>query len=186
MPSSFPIPGLAHHGIPGPAPYLAEGLFVVGIGAAAAAWWVFHHWSGAGAKAATVTLGVIAACAIFAAPFVPVFMGGRLSLSRPSSTVSLRFVSPADGQVVPSDGSGVDVRLQLDGGQVVPFTSLHVQPDQGHIHLSLDGKLVAMTSLEATIPVTPGTHRLQAEFVAADHLSFDPPVTTTITFTVRP
>ena len=184
MPSSFPIPGVAHHGIPGPAPYLAEGLFAVGIAAAAAAWWMFHHRSGSGAKAATVTLGIIATCSIFAAPFVPVFMGGRLSLNRPSSSASLTFLSPTDGQVVPSDASGVDVRLQLDGGQVVSFTSLRVQPDQGHIHLSLDGKLVAMTGLEASIPVTPGTHRLQAEFVAADHLSFDPPVTTTITFTV--
>jgi hypothetical protein len=186
MPSSFPIPGVAHHGIPGPAPYLAEGLFAFGVGAAAAAWWVFHHRSGGGARTATVALGIIAACSIFAAPFVPVFLGARLSLSRASSTASLTFVSPTDGQAVSFDAGGVDVQLQLDGGQIVSFTSLHVQPDQGHIHLSLDGKLVAMTGLEARIPVPPGTHRLQAEFVAADHLSFDPPVTSTVTFTVGP
>jgi len=184
MPSSFPIPGVAHHGIPGPAPFLAEGLFAVGVGVAAAAWWVFQHRSGSGARAATITLGIIAACSVFAAPFVPVFMGARLSLSRPSSTAALTFVSPADGEVVQSDAGGLDVRLRLDGGQIVSFTSLQVQPDQGHIHLSLDGKFVAMTGLEARIPVSPGTHRIQAEFVAADHLSFDPPVTTTVTVTV--
>ena len=30
--------------------------------------------------------------------------------------------------------------------------------------------------------VSPGTHTLTADFVAADHLPFDPPVTTQVTF----
>jgi hypothetical protein len=54
------------------------------------------------------------------------------------------------------------------------------------VHLYLDGTLITMTYGAATeIPVgdlNPGVHRLVAEFVAADHAPFNPPVTATVSF----
>ena len=77
--------------------------------------------------------------------------------------------------------------VTLEGGQVVPFSSLRLEPNEGHIHLFLDGALVSMsTGLTADLLARPGTHRLVAEFVAVDHGSFDPPVTATTTFSVVP
>ena len=60
------------------------------------------------------------------------------------------------------------------------------QPDTGHIHLSLDGALISMSGDQLQVidlrNVSPGAHTLTADFVAADHLPFDPPVTTQVTF----
>jgi hypothetical protein len=68
-----------------------------------------------------------------------------------------------------------------------PFTSLRLVPNEDHIHLSLDGSLVAMaTGLDAELTVEPGAHRLVAEFVAIDHGPFDPRVLTTVDFSVGP
>ncbi len=45
------------------------------------------------------------------------------------------------------------------------------------MHLSLDGQLSTMTyGLDQEIQVTPGSHILQAEFVAGDHAPFNPRV----------
>jgi hypothetical protein len=75
----------------------------------------------------------------------------------------------------------------LDGGQVVPFSSFRLEPNEGHIHLSVDGRLVSMTTgLTADIAASPGPHELVAEFVAVDHGPFDPRVQATTTFSVVP
>lgn len=72
------------------------------------------------------------------------------------------------------------------GGTVVPQTSTDLKPDKGHIHLSLDGKVVSMAyGVEQDVTVTPGTHLLTAEFVATDHFPFNPRVLKTITFDVQ-
>jgi hypothetical protein len=58
-------------------------------------------------------------------------------------------------------------------------------PNEGHIHLYLDGSLVTMTTgLSAMIDAPPGRHALRAEFVAVDHGPFDPRVVATVTFSV--
>ena len=65
------------------------------------------------------------------------------------------------------------------------FTSTKLLPDEGHIHLFLDGALVSMSyNLAKDLLVAPGVHRLQAEFVAVDHGPFDPRVQAFVEFRV--
>jgi len=81
-------------------------------------------------------------------------------------------------------GPVLHVRLQLTGAEIVPQTSTHLSPDKGHVHLLLDGRVVSMAyGIAQDVPVTAGTHLLQAEFVATDHFPFNPRVVTTVTFT---
>ena len=103
------------------------------------------------------------------------------STPRPSSSATLKIEDPAVGANV-SAGT-LRVKLTLDGGKIVPVTSKDLKPDEGHIHLSLDDKIVSMTSnLEQDVDVAAGPHILQAEFVAADHAPFNPRVLTSVTF----
>jgi len=107
---------------------------------------------------------------------------------RPASTATIAFSRPVDGQRI--EGNELEVVMTLAGGRIVDTTSTSLAPDTGHIHLSLDGKLVSMTyGLVQVLPlrgVPAGRHTLQAEFVAADHGPFDPRVTTSVTFVKAP
>ena len=94
----------------------------------------------------------------------------------------MTVLSPAPGETV--SGSTLHVRLGLSGGEVVPQTSTNLTPDKGHVHLSVDGKIVSMHyGVEQDVAVTPGVHLLQAEFVAMDHFPFNPRVLAAVTFT---
>jgi len=106
--------------------------------------------------------------------------------ARPSSTAELSIVSPAVGEVV--HGSTVDLRVKLQGAKLVPSTTTDIVPDEGHLHVILDDKLISMTEgLEQSIPdVPPGEHRITVEFVASDHAPFDPRVVTVVAFEVKP
>jgi hypothetical protein len=103
---------------------------------------------------------------------------------RPASTATLSIVRPAPGAAV--SGDALEVVMTLAGGRIVDTTSTKLSADTGHIHLSVDGVLVSMTTgLVQSIDVRslpPGEHRLTAEFVAADHAPFDPRVTVAVTF----
>jgi hypothetical protein len=103
---------------------------------------------------------------------------------RIGSSATLSIIEPAPGADV--GGSTIRVRLALQGARIIAETTTRLQPDEGHVHLLLDGKTVSMTyGLEQDVQVTPGSHLLQAEFVAGDHLPFNPRVLTTVAFTVR-
>lgn len=104
---------------------------------------------------------------------------------RPSTSAVLAIVSPTNGQVV--SGGDVRVKLSLRGARIVPATTTHIRPDQGHIHLFLDNQIVSMNfGLSQDIPnVKPGSHVLRAEFVASDHLPFEPRDFTAVTFEVK-
>jgi hypothetical protein len=103
---------------------------------------------------------------------------------RPASTATLRIVAPAEGQEV--SGTTLDVMTQLTGASVVDAASTGVTPDTGHVHVSIDDRLMSMAYADRQeIPIDwleRGPHVLRVEFVAADHGSFDPPVEVSVTF----
>lgn len=102
---------------------------------------------------------------------------------RPKSTATIAITSPTPGERI--SGATLHVRIQLAGGTIVPQTSTDLSPNKGHIHLSLDGKVVSMSyGAEQDVPVTPGPHLLTAEFVATDHFPFNPRLIKTVTFDV--
>jgi hypothetical protein len=104
---------------------------------------------------------------------------------RPASTGKLSIESPRNGQIV--KGANLTLRLDLKGAKIVPVTTTKIRPDQGHVHVMLDGKLISMNyKLSEKLPkLSLGTHVIQVEFVAADHLPFDPRVLTQAAFQVN-
>ena len=77
--------------------------------------------------------------------------------------------------------------LSLTGAHIVPSTSPDVRPDEGHIHLYVDSKLVSMYYKlnEAVTGLAPGLHSVRAEFVGSDHLPVANRVVASVAFTVR-
>jgi hypothetical protein len=104
--------------------------------------------------------------------------------ARPSTNAQLQILSPTPNQVT---GSSIDVQFGLQGAQVAPPTKLTITPNQGHIHVSIDGKLISMSyGLSQQVnALTPGTHTLQSEFVANDHQPFANRVVAAVLFKVR-
>jgi hypothetical protein len=104
---------------------------------------------------------------------------------RPSSPAKVAILSPTNGQVV--HGSDVRIRVQLTGGKIVPATTTDIVPTRGHLHVYLDDQIVSMNfKLTGDIgDVRPGMHVRRVEFVASDHLPFDPRVFTAVTFEAR-
>jgi hypothetical protein len=106
--------------------------------------------------------------------------------ARPSSTGHLALVSPTQGEVFTTPT--IPVKVTLTGAKIVPITSTNLKPNEGHMHLSLDNKLISMNYQADTVihDVTPGTHVVRVEFVATDHAPFDPRVFVEVTITVQP
>ena len=104
---------------------------------------------------------------------------------RPSTTATVQIVSPTAGQAV--TGSTLHVVLKLNGGTIVPTsTTTPLGSNQGHIHLSDNGQVISMAfGTEQDISLTPGLHLLEAEFVASDHLPFNPRVITSVRIMAR-
>jgi hypothetical protein len=106
------------------------------------------------------------------------------STARPASTGTLEIVEPKNGSSVTDP---VTLRVSLTGAKLVAASTTNVVPDEGHLHVSLDGNLISMTSgLEQELPagLAPGTHVIQVEFVASDHAPFDPRVIASSSFKV--
>jgi hypothetical protein len=131
-----------------------------------------------------VALIAVAPLVLVAAVVVPPILWPGPGGPRPASTATIAFAQPSPGQSV--DGDVLGVRLELDGARVVEGSTTDLTPDTGHVHLFLDGEIVSMTyGLQQEVQLddlAPGVHRLQAEFVAADHAPFDPRVLAAITF----
>ncbi len=99
--------------------------------------------------------------------------GQGTQAKRIASTARMSIVEPAQGAEI--TGNNLRVIISLEGGRIIPEATKTIKPDEGHMHLSLDGPLSTMTyGLDQQIEVTPGSHILQAEFVAGDHAPFNP------------
>ena len=108
-----------------------------------------------------------------------------IAVERPASTGELTIANPTNGQRVVGDR--VQLEVELRGATIVDQTSTDLQPDEGHLHVMLDGELVSMTSgtSQRLTGLTPGEHLLQVEFVANDHAPFDPRVLAAASFEVK-
>ncbi|MFN2607856.1 MAG: hypothetical protein ABR511_08160 [Acidimicrobiales bacterium] len=109
---------------------------------------------------------------------------GSASAARPTTTARLQITSPTPNQVT---GPDLSLELNLIGAKVVPAASGPLRPDEGHIHVSVDGKLVSMTygTTQDLHGLTPGSHSVQAEFVATDHAPFRNRVVAAVLFQVQ-
>jgi hypothetical protein len=150
------------------------------------AWWLLTHGPDTLRRATAIVLVVVASASAVAGTTLPLFLGARPSFARPSTSARLSILTPSPGELIHGSPASIPVELQLVGGKVVPLSSFRLVPNEGHIHLYLDGSLVSMTSgLAARVTAPPGTHELRAEFVAVDHAPFQPRVIATVTFSVR-
>ena len=99
--------------------------------------------------------------------------GGSSSAAkdRPTTTARIQITAPTPNEVT---GPDVTVRIELLGGTVVDRTTGELTPDEGHVHVTVDGKLVSMAyETEQVIKgLAPGSHSVAAEFVAVDHNPF--------------
>jgi hypothetical protein len=104
---------------------------------------------------------------------------------RPASPAVVRIVEPKNGATEPA--TGAKLRVSLTGAKLTSVTSQDISPTEGHLHVSVDDRLISMTSgLTQTLPdLTSGRHTIRVEFVAADHLPFDPRVVTEAFFEVK-
>jgi len=102
---------------------------------------------------------------------------------RPHSTATLQILEPLPGSIL---AGKVRVRLALSGGRIIQETTTRLAPDEGHIHLLVDGQIVSMTyGLDQEVEVAKGAHLLQAEYVANDHFPFNPRVIVVSTIVVQ-
>ena len=109
---------------------------------------------------------------------------GRTSGARPTTTARLAILQPTANQVT---GPDLTLQFRLIGAHVVQPSVGKLRGDEGHIHVSLDNKLISMTygTTQDLHGLAPGPHTLQAEFVATDHQPFRNHVVAAVLFTVR-
>jgi hypothetical protein len=114
-------------------------------------------------------LGVLGMIALFVAGCGGSDSGS--SAERPTTAATMQIVEPTPNAVT---GSDFTVKVDLEGGRVVKQTTGKLTPDEGHIHLTLDGKGYVMSygNQQDFRDIAPGQHSLQAEFVAKDHAPF--------------
>jgi len=129
--------------------------------------------------AALLVVVVVPSCA----PDAP--SSSTSATTRPTTAAKLAIVSPEPGATT---GSTIVLHLRLSGATVVrPSQVTGIEPTEGHIHVSVDGKLVSMAyGLTQTVRnLTPGEHTVLASFVASDHRPFANQVVATVVFQVR-
>jgi hypothetical protein len=137
-------------------------------------------------RAAWACAAGAAACVVLAFVLPPIIRPD-IAPARPATSGRLSILSPRPDEVFAGDPAVVPVMLRLTGARVVAFTSSRLVPDEGHVHIDLDGSLISMSfALDQTLGIVPGRHVLRAEFVAVDHAPFQPRVFASVPFTVQP
>jgi len=108
-----------------------------------------------------------------------------VAASRPSSPAIVEIVEPRNGETV--RGGAVALEVELTGATLTDATTQDISRTEGHLHVSVDGELVSMTSglTQPLQDLERGRHIVRVEFVAGDHLPFDPRVVTQGFFEVR-
>jgi len=103
---------------------------------------------------------------------------------RPATTARIQILAPTPNQETTPD---VTVQVKLIGAKEVPQVTGPIKPDEGHIHVSLDGAVVAMAygDSQTLKGLTPGQHSVQVDFVAVDHLPFRNRVTAAVEFVAK-
>src|SRR2546421_11794632 len=98
------------------------------------------------------------------------------SAARPATEARIQILAPTPNQ---ETGPDVTVQVKLFGAKEVPQVAGPIKPDEGHIHVSLDGNVVAMAYGDTQVlkGITPGQHSVQVDFVATDHIPFRTRVT---------
>lgn len=148
-----------------------------------------HHRALAVALVAIAMVLTTAACGSSDSPTTTAKTGaaGQKASSgdRPTTTARLEIVDPAPNAQTQAN---VTLKMNLIGATVAPPETVTgpLRPDQGHIHVSVDGQLVSMNyGLEAPLTnLSPGPHSVQAEFVAIDHAPFKNRVVAAVLFQV--
>lgn len=98
----------------------------------------------------------------------------------PAPDVTVKIREPAEGATVPA-GRPVSLEVLIDGGELTSDTQSD-DPTRGHIHVFIDGELIAMPATSTPeIELEPGEHDVAVEFAAADHRSFSPKVIDEVT-----
>lgn len=106
-----------------------------------------------------------------------------LPCERPATEASIQILEPTGDSTLES--GEVPLKLDLQGGKIASLASVENRPDEGHLHITVDGKLTTMSGeAEQTIQVTPGEHELEVEYVANDHAPFCKRVSDRVQFTV--
>lgn len=128
------------------------------------------------------------ACALLVAlALVTGACGGKGSskAARPTTSARLQIVAPTPNAVT---GPDVTIQLELTGGEIVQTSTGPLRPDQGHIHVSVDGKLISMAygTTQDLHGLAPGPHTMSAEYVATDHAPFANRVVAAVLFQVQP
>ena len=111
-----------------------------------------------------------------------------------AAPASISIIEPADGATV---SSPVKLRFSVQGMTVAPAGD--VITNSGHHHLLIDtgpipaGELVPSDATHlhfgdgrtvVEVPLSPGTHKLAAQFADGAHRSFGPAMSQTITVTI--
>jgi hypothetical protein len=108
---------------------------------------------------------------------------GQDQCGRPPSDARVEILSPANDEDLES--GTVQLRVRLEGGEIASLASTTNRPGEGHIHISIDGRLESMSGeSEQTLEVAPGNHEVEVEYVANDHASFCTRVVDRARFTV--
>jgi hypothetical protein len=105
--------------------------------------------------------------------------------SRPFTPARIQIISPPPNEVT---GPDVTVVVNLIGAHEVQASAGTIRPDESHIHVSVDGNVVAMaySTTQELKGLTSGPHSVQVEFVAIDHhLPFRNRVIAAVLFTVK-
>jgi len=111
---------------------------------------------------------------------------GPTPTTRPSSPATVTIESPTNGESFPA-GTDIPVKVELAGAKIVKQTTKNITPTTGHLHLLVDNAVVSMNykATDTLKGVEPGMHVMKVEFVAADHLPFNPRVISAVTFEVK-